>query len=480
MTATLIMWTKRKNGLLLMHCSFVAKAQGRKKTSANKIPRAESTFIPLVVWILLLLASGAASGSNKQAQWGVPVDGLRVGLHLAQAERTEFHPGEVVQLTVEFKAKRTMLVPHAVLWQYSELHVVGPNAREYIWNPGELHKVDAKIKIDAGDWTKWNDFDERPHTEELRLAKGSTIWVDAKTNQTTPFSLVEPGKYRAWMECRIVAAGRPPKLAWQGTAKSGEVTWNMSDLPAERRRLDLTNEQQHLVAFWLKLAKVKKDEALLNEPVSRTLREQVMLAENVGLADKLVEITNSKEADALPILRARSGMLRDGKVGIDGSYLKALAEHSLDVINQNLVKGQGQPRVNLSEEIGQVLLYLWRHPDDAQIHQRATAMLTRLCQLAAAGGGPKGLNPSTSIAAYAWAGLLQLGELKEGVTPAEARQIFGPPGQEDKDLITWECPLLPGHVNEMQVQLLGKLKDGKVRHWDIKWPLGRQPYFAPR
>ena len=166
-------------------------------------------------------------------------------------------------------------------------------------------------------------------------------------------------------------------------------------------------------------------------------------------------------------------------MGIDGPYLKGLAEHSLDVINGNLGIGQGQPRVSLSEEIGQVLLYLLRHPDDAQIHRRAAAMLTRLCQLAAAGGGPKALNSSTSIAAYAWDGLAQLGELKEGVTPAEAKQIFGPPAREDKDLITWECPLLPGHVNEMPALLLGTLKDGKVTHWEIKWPLGRLPYAIP-
>jgi hypothetical protein len=201
-----------------------------------------------------------------------------------------------------------------------------------------------------------------------------------------------------------------------------------------------------------------------------------MLAENEGLAEKLVDITKSKEADALPILRARSGTLRDGEVGIDGPYLKGLADHSLDVINGNLGKGQGQSRMSLSEEIGQVLLYSLRHADDAQIHQRVTAMLTRLCRLAAADKGPEELR---SIAAYAWAGLLQLGELKEGVTPGEAKQIFGPPAQEDKELITWECPLLPGHVNPLPAALLGTLKNGKVTHWEIKWPLGRLPYIMP-
>jgi hypothetical protein len=416
-----------------------------------------------------------ALGSDNHAQWGERVDGLSVGLQLAQAERTEFHPGEVVRLTVAFKAERAMRVPHAALWQYSELHIVGPNAREYIWDPGELHKDDVGRKIDAEDWVKWNDFDERPHTEELRLAKGSTIWVDAKTNQTTPFSRIEPGKYRAWTECSIAAAGAPPELAWQGTAKSGEVTWNMSDLPAEHRGLDLTIELQHLVASWLKLAKVKSGEALLNEPVSRMLREQVMLAENEGLAEKLLDITASKEADALPILLARSGTLSDGQMGIDCPYLKGLAEYFLDDTNENLGKGRERPRISSSEEIGQVLLYLLRHPDDAQIHQSATAVLTRLCRLAAADKGPEELH---SIAVYAWVGLSQLGELKEGVTPGEAKRICGPPAQDDKDLITWECPLLPGHVNQSPALLLGTLKDGKVTHWEIKWPLGSLPYNA--
>jgi hypothetical protein len=240
--------------------------------------------------------------------------------------------------------------------------------------------------------------------------------------------------------------------------------------------LDLTIEQQRVVASWLKLAKVKSGEALLNARVSRTLREQVMLAENEGLAEKLLDITTSKEADALPILLARSGTLHDGEVGIDGQYLKGLAEYFLDVNNGNLGKGQGQPRVNLSEEIGQVLLYLLRHPDDAQNHQRATAMLTRLCRVAATDKGPEELH---SIAPYAWAGLLQLGELKDGVTPAEAKLILGPSAQEDKDLITWECSLLPGHVNPSPPALLGTLKDGKVTHWEIKWPLGRLPYIMP-
>jgi hypothetical protein len=98
-----------------------------------------------------------------------------------------------------------------------------------------------------------------------------------------------------------------------------------------------------------------------------------------------------------------------------------------------------------------------------------------LCRLAAADKGPEELH---SIAVYAWVGLSQLGESKEGVTPGEAKRICGPPAQDDKDLITWECPLLPGHVNQSPALLLGTLKDGKVTHWEIKWPLGSLPYNA--
>src|SRR5690348_2464138 len=137
-----------------MHCLLVTMARVLKKLSANRICRADSTIILVILRILLLLDSRAASGSDKQTQWGVPVDGLRVGLQLAQAERTEFHPGDVVRLSVEFKANRAMLVPHAVLWQYSELHVLAPNAREYIWDPSEIHKDAVKLRIDAEDWVK--------------------------------------------------------------------------------------------------------------------------------------------------------------------------------------------------------------------------------------------------------------------------------------------------------------------------------------
>jgi hypothetical protein len=466
---------------------------------------------------LLLASTRVIAADYADTHWGTPVDGLKAGVRLEPIKRTEYHPGEVLKLVLEFDVElgHRPRVPMAALWQFADVHIVGSTGREFAWNPGGIHFKDAETKIDSDDWERYSDRDEEPYTAEIRLAKSNTNWVDVKTGQVAPFSLVPPGNYKAWIECTVVAGKNPPRDAWQGSIKSGEVTYTMAELPVEKRHNAVTTEQQNQLNAWTALLKVKTSEAS-GEPMTSILTQEVTLAENEGLAQKLVEITKSGQADALPILLARVGNLNNGQTGIDGPYLKQLAEYILEVDkqNENQKAEAGKPR--FSATFDPVILYLRDHPDDSDIHRKAVGALSHLAR---SRSSPARWTSFWAPVPYAWAGLQELGELKSGMTRQQAEELLGPPddllaGQfrfgnglggggfggggfggsggaqaaaagktpENPTELQWTAPMLPGHENPLPVVLKSQLKDGKTTAWKIHWPgefHGKTPYGMP-
>jgi hypothetical protein len=463
---------------------------------------------------LLLAGANAKPADYNDTHWGTTVDGLKAGVRLEPIERMEYHPGEVLKLVIEFDVElnHRLKVPKAALWQYSDVHIVEPNGQEFAWNLGGIHFQDHEIKIDSGDWEQYTDRDEEPYTVEIRLAKNNSDWIDVKTGRIAPFSLIASGSYKAWIECSVVAGKNPPRNAWQGTIKSGEVSYTVAELPLEKRRNIVTMEQQNKIDAWRALLKVKTPEAP-GEPLTSMLKQEVLYTENEGLAQKLVEIAKSGQTAALPILLARSGSIKDGQAGIDGPYLNELAQYILEVEKQNENSKSEADNPRLSSSFDPVILYLRYHPDDSNIHRQAVAALSNLARSGRAVGGWHSL---WAPVPYAWAALQELGELKTGMTRQQAEGLLGPPDdlstgqfrfggglgggggggfqaarakddaaqktQENPAELQWTAPLRPGFENPLPVVLKAEFKDGKTTGWKIHWPgeyHGKNPFGMP-
>jgi hypothetical protein len=470
--------------------------------------KAFSGFFVAVAALFALTCVPVDAADYADTHWGVSVDGLKAGVRLDPIDRTEYHPGEVLNLVMEFDVElnHPLRVPLAALCEYTAVHVVGPDGREYIWDRGGTHHEDAAMKIDADDWEPFNDADEQPYTEKIRLAAGKQIWIEAKTDRTIPFSLIVPGTYRAWTDCKIVARKNPPKHAWQGTVKSGEVMWTMTELPVERRRNEVIDEQQRELDAWLALAKLKNEE--LGKPLTIALTQEVLLAENEGLAQKLVEIAKSGHAEAMSILLARTGDINDGQTGIDGPYLKQLAEYILEVDEKSDHQNVEADKSRSSASFDPVMLYLGYHPDDSDIHQKAVSALS---DMARSKDSHTGRTSFWASVPYAWAALQKLGELKTGMTRQQAEDLLGPPKQipaeqygfgggggggfgpmqakpasattsENPDKLQWRSALQPGAENPGSTMVEAQFKDGKTTAWKIYWPgefRGKTPYGMP-
>jgi hypothetical protein len=488
-----------------------------KATISTAIPWKAKVFYWISVGAALLLTgSRVIAADYNDAFWGTAVDGLKAGVRLEPIERTEYHPGEVLKLVIQFDVEldHRIRVPMEALWQYSDVHIVGPTGQEFAWNPGGIHFKDTQFKVDSDGWKKYTDTDKEPYTAEIRLANSNAHWVDVKTGLPAPCPLNAPGNYKAWIECTVVAGKNPPRNAWKGSVKSGEVTYTVAELPVEKRQNVVTTEQQNQINAWLALLKVKTNEAS-GEPMTNILTQEVSYTENEGLAQKLVEITKSDQADALPILLARTGNINNGGGGIDGPYLKQLAQYILEIDKQNEnQKAEGDKR-RLSAIFDPVILYLRYHSDDWDIQRQAVESLSHLAR---SKNSPARWTSFWAPVPYAWAALQELGELKTEMTRQQAEDLLGPPDDllaqqfrfgngtgrgggaigtealaaakaaataktpENPTELQWTAPMRPGSENPLAVILKAELKGGKITAWKIHWPgefHSKIPYGMP-
>ncbi|HEY7088206.1 MAG TPA: hypothetical protein VH518_08970 [Tepidisphaeraceae bacterium] len=363
-----------------------------------------------------------------------------------------------------------MSLPADSLFPHPELHVVMPDGNENVWDPLQWSYAIEKWReiMLVREWHRAGAGGRAAGRWELRLADGMRNWIDPGSNDLLHVSARQPGTYHLWAELEVIpAAGKTPRDAWHGRVRSNAVEINVSDLPIEQRRAELTNEQKRDLEAWL-----ADDKAALPELRDR-LTDAVVLTENEALANRLMEVVKGPPTrfawDALAMLMERCGTNDDGAVGIDGPYLKNLAEWQLTAQEKfdPAIKRGEQPIDNFGiGAIEAVLVYLKLHPDDQQIRDRMTVLAQSNCRLPNHVAAPAGLNgwkrsPGAIPITEAWKALIQLEVLHDGMTVAEAIKILGPPTSQGPDYVSWRVQS-PMHVNPV---LHAYLIKGAVSRW---------------
>src|SRR5262249_33192896 len=139
------------------------------------------------------------------------------------------------------------------------------------------------------------------------------------------------------------------------------------------------------------------------------------------------------------------------QVGIDGPYLKGLAEWELEAIASRSTKSGVHGR-SVTLGVEQVTVYLALHPDDEAMRKKLVDAAEGSCRL----DGPHVLRISE-----AWSILIRQGVLHDGMTVEEARAILGAPTREGKDYLEWYVST-PRHVNP---SLSARMTNGKLKEW---------------
>jgi hypothetical protein len=426
----------------------------------------------VVVTVLsALIAVSVAPAVAEPMQWGDPADGVRLGVAIEPAGQSEFHAGEMVRLSVKLKPDWKMLLPADInnnLDYYCVVHVVTPDGHESVWDPA----FGSAAQGDAHHAQQWSKFAETiSASPRLRLARDRKPWFDAAKDQPE-LSLRAVGKYRLWLEFRVSADAETPRHAWHSTAKSGVVEWHVSDLPADKRQLTMTDEQKRLVNRWLSgkhTVDVDYEKRMNDSPV-----KQILLAKNEGLADKFLQVMIEEKSvqhalDAWYMLSIRAGSTDDGDLGIDGPYSKKLAQWELDLVEGKLRWPSAAPKATYKDAlwsvqglrggslIEQVLVYLTFHPEDRKIHDR----VVKQCTL---GGNLSGNAISFKV-------LTKFGVLKKGTTLAEAVAVLGTPSRQMDDFAEWYWPIDTRNAfRPARWEVYCKLKDGSVAsHFELHY-----------
>jgi hypothetical protein len=420
-----------------------APEEKRKRTGLMKLG-----MIGFTVAVLLSAATAqAAPGAEDGVLWGPAADGISIGIRIEPPGRTEWHPGEVMKVVEHFRAKKANIrVPTFGLVVFTKIHVLTPEGKELIWERLPRDEKRATTRT-ATSFAKFSG--EGPYTMELRLSEGNEIWIDAKTNERTPASLRKPGTYKLWAACEVTVNANAPKNAFNGKVQSGEYTFTVTDLPAEKRPREMTDDQKQLIDAWL-----------AGQDVSDKLRTSVNLAENEALAARLVDIVleNTKSSTgAYKFLTARVGTDHDGEAGIDGPYLQRLAAWIVDV---NEGKVQGRAPMTLLGAMQYAVVYLRFHPEDQLLRERSIAILK---QWARARGADSEQKP---IRTLAWHALKQLDILTPGMSKQQAVDVLGPPDSDQADNLTWTVNN-PKLENPILGRLSAAMKDGKVQRWEM-------------
>ena len=315
-----------------------------------------------------------------------------MGIRLEPAKRNEFHPGELVTVVVKCRfdepQDKPRKLPLAGLENSTRLHLETPEGHEFIWDPDHDYEEQSKANqaITAADWTDW----QGPAVWRItfRLSNSKRNWIDVKTKKPAELSLANSESfYRLWAECNVVAGKKAPAGAWSGNVRTGEaIMGKVTDLPIAKRNMKLTEEQQTLVKQWLalQLDETKKSKSVSRfDPLETWLRDALALTENEGLAQRFVEIakTDPKNSDAaFGLLLARTGTMNDGDAGIDGPYLKELAQYALGVNEGKYERTQSRPPLTMFG-IPQAVVYLGYHPEDRPMREGAVNLLKQVCHL---------------------------------------------------------------------------------------------------
>ncbi len=392
-----------------------------------------TVFLPVVLFVARL-----AMADEDVMQFGKAVNGVRLGIAVKPSGKKEFHPGELIRVDGELKPQRAMRLPDDSVDHFLEIHVQMPGGEDCVWgeffHPRQAETlrpsstgsllVTHMLRLDMRrDWVQ-------PNGQPLTDAKG----------QPREISLRTPGKYRMWAICQ--SSDRPesehPSDAWQGRVTSGIVEWEITDLPPAKRFQNVTDEQAQLVDQWLSSKQPLPVHA--TPDLDNRLVLEALETENEGLANRLLQVLKDNASanhrfEALRLLNLRAGSATKGELGIDGPYLRPLAEWELDLVEGKVQwlpakeADRDETFWNLWYLSGDRLLdgafaYLAFHPDDQTIRNRILAV----CEV---GGRLNGQNT------VAFRVLQQLAVLRPGMKLADAVKVLGPPGRQTLDSAEW-------------------------------------------
>jgi hypothetical protein len=273
-----------------------------------------------------------------------------------------------------------------------------------------------------------------------RLSGSEGYWVDAKTKKDATFPMRAEGTYKVWAEYEVKAGKGAARDAWRGKLVTPVATWTVAEMPAEKRRMAMTAEQEGMVAKWL-----GGDEGMMEK-----LRGQMLEAENEGLALKMVGIVKGggkEAANALGLLEERAGDVGTS-VGIDGPYLKELATWEVEGMEAEEKGERRDFRPQMSS-----LVYVTLHPEDEGLRGRLAAIAEGSCRLTAGGG----VMPPFE----AWRTLIVTGVLRDGMTVGEAEGVLGKPTAATGEGMAWRVES-GRHVNP---SVGATLKEGKLSGW---------------
>jgi hypothetical protein len=434
--------------------------------------------------LLFLGDFSAATAADDPAHWGDAVNGLRLGIDIGRSVRTEFHPGEVVQITVEVKPQRAIRLPKTPdVDQFIEIHVRTPDGRESIWAstyPSESKAEPRRIR-------EWNDKlsqGNSARTYELRLDESHNWLLDFRyyaPSQRQKLSLRAAGNYSVWAECNIEADSDAPKNGWRGHIKSGVINLQVREMSIEKRRLTLTDDQKRLIEALLAYKDHLPGESDEVLPVTERIRKELMLTSNEGLANRLFQLVKEDRSgilvkEALGLLNWRAGTIEDGEHGIDGPYLKDLAQWELDVSEG---KVPAPPSLGAAHEpyqgtVEHALLYLRFHPDEQKMRQQLIDLAQRSFKIVEHKDDERPNLFYSSIAysnraPMAFRALYELEVLTEGMALEKAVEALGAPAKQLKETAEWHWKLQHSESPFNLGVLLARVRDGKLSGWYFYW-----------
>ncbi|HVW01391.1 MAG TPA: hypothetical protein VHB77_13655, partial [Planctomycetaceae bacterium] len=363
-------------------------------------------------------------------------------------DRQGLYAGEAIQLRGAFRnastdALKLPRVDFARQFAFVHLHVTTPADQEFIYQPyagNPLRSSLTSLTPRSFSIELAPDAERDAFRQWLRLSEGQRGW-GRKDGSEASLSLRTSGEYRVWLEYIVPMVANAPPEAWMGSVRSNIVTFTVSELPAEDRQLDLTEEQRGAL------------EALQSVPPTSiegrdVLQAAMMRAPNEPLAERLVELcrqNSHRSNDFMAMLGARAcnphrepGPVAAMQLGIDGPYLRTaalstLAAYEADAEEPNVLRPfRSDYGINLA------IAYARFHPENRDVHERLLKLALRDAPLPPpqsreiTAKGPGHASRRTGIGTVmAWNVLLELGVLRTGMSTDDATRILGPPSRRN-------------------------------------------------
>jgi hypothetical protein len=416
--------------------------------------------------------AGAADDAKHEApRFGQVAKGLRIAL---SSDRRVLCPGETLQLRGYFwnVSSDRLSLPLESGWPAGELHVKTPAGDVFTFGRRSDRKWPEEkshgVRAGAIDWLR---------QMHLRVMTGPEGWFAKAPAKSAPLTLGKEGTYSAWIVYEVPEPEGAGGRGWSGKAVSNVLTFTVRAMPPAKRSQKPTARQRTDLEMYVRGNDVDK-----RRQAYARLKPALMLTENEGLAlAVLAELKKHprRASDRCPpwwnnlfyCLVLRTGDPIDAReVGIAGPCAKGLAEFVMD----SLDGPAGQP--SIPSWVGQwavnpVAAYVKLHPEDTKLRDRLAAMAkadarapaeTKAATRPDAETKPAGAAPKIGRAT-AWKILLELGVLRDGMTPEQAAEILGKPADRDAKHIGWYIET-PKHVNPY---LVAELAEGKLVKWKV-------------